>query len=102
MTRTGSRRVSAVLWGLAGIAVLLLLWEGYKAFGPAGGVQLFGTSILPKTDDRSMPHLLAMVQRALEPVNSSAGSPVVWVAVIGAALTSLGVAAIGWAIGSGV
>ncbi|GAA0992760.1 ABC transporter permease [Subtercola frigoramans] len=96
----GSARLSAVVWGLVGLIVLVVLWEGYKAFGPASGVQVFDTSILPRTDDRSMPHLLAMVQRALEPVNSSAGSQAVWVAVVAAALTSLGVAAVGWAIGS--
>ncbi|CAN5348273.1 ABC transporter permease [soil metagenome] len=93
-------RVSAVVWGLVGLVLLVVIWEGYKALGPATGVQLFDTSILPKTDDRSMPHLLAMLQRALEPVNSSAGSQPVWVAVAGAALTSLGVAAVGWGIGS--
>ncbi|RFA08663.1 ABC transporter permease [Subtercola boreus] len=94
------RRWSALLWGLLGVVVLALLWEGYKAVGPPGGVVLFDTSILPKTDDRSMPHLVDMLSRAIEPVNTAAGSPPVWVAVIGAALTSLGVAAVGWAIGS--
>ncbi|MEF2977525.1 ABC transporter permease [Subtercola sp. YIM 133946] len=99
MTRVGGR-FYAVLWGLIGIIVLVALWEGYKALGPAGGVELFGQGILPKTDDRSMPHIVEMVQRAIEPVNSSAGSPPVWLAVVGAALNSLGVAAVGWAVGS--
>ncbi|MCU1481673.1 MAG: transporter permease subunit [Subtercola sp.] len=99
MTRAGGRSY-AVLWGLIGVIILLALWEGYKALGPSSGVELFGQGILPKTDDRSMPHLWAMVQRAAEPVNSSAGSPPVWLAVIGAALNSLGVAAVGWAVGS--
>ncbi|RFA16116.1 ABC transporter permease [Subtercola boreus] len=94
------RRWSALLWGLLGVVLLAVLWEGYKAIGPPTGVVLFDTSILPKTDDRSMPHLVDMLSRAIEPVNTSAGSPPVWVAVIGAALTSLGVAAVGWAIGS--
>ncbi|WP_199176584.1 ABC transporter permease [Subtercola sp. Z020] len=103
MTRGADRtksRASAVLWGVLGIVVLAVLWEGYKAVGPVAGVELFGTSILPKTDDRSMPHLVDMLTRAIEPVNTSAGSPPVWVAVIGAALNSLGVAAVGWAVGS--
>ncbi|UFS57419.1 ABC transporter permease [Subtercola endophyticus] len=99
MIRAGGR-FYAVLWGLIGVIILLALWEGYKALGPSTGFELFGQGILPKTDDRSMPHLWAMVQRAAEPVNSSAGSPPVWLAVIGAALNSLGVAAVGWAIGS--
>jgi NitT/TauT family transport system permease protein len=94
------RRWSAVLWGVLGIVVLAVLWEVYKAVGPVTGVEFLGTSILPKTDDRSMPHLVDMLTRAIEPVNTSAGSPPVWVAVIGAALNSLGVAAVGWAVGS--
>ncbi|MEA9986644.1 MULTISPECIES: ABC transporter permease [Subtercola] len=99
MTRPGVR-FSAVLWGLAGLVLLAVLWEGYKAVGPVTGVQFFGQSILPKTDDRSMPHLVDMVTRALQPVNSAVGSPPVWVSVIGAALNSLGVAAVGWVAGS--
>lgn len=89
-------RLSAVLYGLAGIVALAVIWELYKWLGPTAGVP----GLLPKTDDRSMPHLWDMVTRAFEPVNSSAGSAPVWIAVIGACIASLSVAAVGWVLGS--
>jgi NitT/TauT family transport system permease protein len=42
---------------LLGVAVLGAIWEGYKAWAPADGVKLFGTRILPRTTDASMPQL---------------------------------------------
>jgi NitT/TauT family transport system permease protein len=42
---------------LLGIVVSGAIWEAYKDLGPADGVKLFGTRILPRTTDASMPHL---------------------------------------------
>ena len=42
---------------IAGLVLLGAVWEGYKAWGPAGGAHLFGLSVLPRTDDTAMPHL---------------------------------------------
>ncbi|MGN6607065.1 MAG: ABC transporter permease [Jatrophihabitans sp.] len=57
--------MTARLWHRAGRAALVLLvlvvlgalWEAYKSWGPADGVQLFGTRVLPRTTDAAMPHL---------------------------------------------
>jgi NitT/TauT family transport system permease protein len=47
-----------------------------------------------------MPHIADMVTRALEPVNSSAGSQPVWVSVVLAGLSSLTTASVGLLLGA--
>jgi NitT/TauT family transport system permease protein len=41
----------------AGLVLIGAIWEAYKAWGPADGVQLFGMAVLPRTNDTAMPHL---------------------------------------------
>lgn len=100
------RHARAILLGLAGVVAVIGLWEFYKAVGPADGVVLFatpgdrgsGVRILPRTHDRAMPHVLDMVTRLF--ASSSGGDTMpMWQAVLGAALTTLGIAAVGWVIG---
>jgi NitT/TauT family transport system permease protein len=45
-----------VLVALALVA-LGAIWQAYKSWGPAAGVKIFGTRILPRTTDESMPSL---------------------------------------------
>jgi NitT/TauT family transport system permease protein len=47
--------------------VLVALWEGYKAVGPAGGGELLGWRLLPRTEDAAMPHLWDVVSRFNRP-----------------------------------
>ncbi|AZI56834.1 ABC transporter permease subunit [Nakamurella antarctica] len=95
MTRTRNK-LSGIVFGILGVLVLAAIWELYKWLGPTNGV----AGILPKSDDRAMPHLWSMVTRAFESVNSTQGSEVLWLAVVKASLNSLGVAAAGWLFGS--
>jgi NitT/TauT family transport system permease protein len=92
-------RFRGILLGTIGVVLLGVLWEVYKAIGPATGVVLNGLTILPRTNDLAMPHLATMFTRLFEPVTSAAGSPALWSAVVQAAGFSLGVAAVGWLIG---
>ncbi len=94
------RRASGVLYGALGLLLLAVLWELYKWVGPLTGVRIADTVLLPKTDDRSMPHLWSMVTRAFEATTSAAGADIVWLAVIKACLSSLWVAGLGWVLGS--
>jgi NitT/TauT family transport system permease protein len=59
--RVNRRAVGTALlrvgWFISGVLVLAGMWEGYKAWGPANGVHVFGAGILPRTDDTAMPHL---------------------------------------------
>jgi len=92
-------RARPTLLGAAGIVLLALLWELYKAVGPASGVVIGGVTVLPRTSDLAMPHLWTMFARLGEPVISTPGSPVLLSAVVGAAGFTLGIAAVGWIVG---
>lgn len=94
------KRLGAALLGLLGLVLLGAIWEAYKVWGPAGGFDLAGIQLLPRTSDVAMPHLWQMVERAAAPVNGSAGSQPVWLAVALAALSTLGTAAVGLAVGA--
>ncbi len=96
--RPGVRARSALL-GVAGVALLALVWELYKAVGPATGVVVGGVTVLPRTSDLAMPHLVTMFARLGDPVISTPGSPMLWSAVVGAAGFTLGIAAVGWIVG---
>jgi NitT/TauT family transport system permease protein len=92
-------RSRPVLLGTLGVLLLGAIWEAYKAFGPTNGVVVGGLTVLPRTSDLAMPHLITMFTRLGEPVTSAPGSPALWNAVLQAAGFSLGIAAVGWVIG---
>ncbi|KGM14174.1 ABC transporter permease [Cellulomonas bogoriensis] len=85
--------------GLLGLLGLALLWELYKALGPADGWSIGGTRVLPRTTDLAMPHTWDVLIRLGEPLTAAPGAPPLWVAVAQASLFSLGIALAGWAIG---
>ncbi|MET0162800.1 MAG: ABC transporter permease subunit [Microbacteriaceae bacterium] len=96
------RRWRAAGWGAVGILVLAAAWELYKLLGPAQGL-VVGTEgsellLLPRTHDRAMPHLWEMGARLLAPTSGGDTPPLI-VTVAGAAVTTLGTAAVGWLLG---
>lgn len=93
------RGVRPVLLGIAGVVLLAVIWELYKALAPAGGVVVGGVTVLPRTTDIAMPHIWDMIARTLEPVTRAPGSPPLWLATVQAAAVTLGIAAVGWLIG---
>ncbi|WP_109474061.1 ABC transporter permease [Ornithinimicrobium cavernae] len=96
----GSVRWRPVALGAAGVLGLVVLWEGYKALGPAEGVTVAGQAVLPRTTDLGMPHVWDMIGRALEPATSIEGAAPVWLAVVQAALVTLGTATAGLLLGT--
>ncbi|MBD7958237.1 ABC transporter permease subunit [Microbacterium sp. Sa4CUA7] len=101
-----TRRTRAVLWGVVGVLAVAALWELYKFAGPAEGLVVgavagepgSGVMILPRTHDRAMPHIWEMFARLGQSASGGSTPPLV-VPVLTAALTTLGIAAAGWAIG---
>ena len=99
-------RKGAAGWGILGVLALLTVWELYKFLGPAEGFVVgaidgetgSGVMLLPRTNDRAMPHIWDMVAR-LGQSTSGGGTPPLIVPVITAAATTLGIAAVGWLIG---
>ncbi|MCU1636058.1 MAG: transporter permease [Cryobacterium sp.] len=85
-----------------GVVVLALVWELYKLLGPADGVLVGTTTVLPRTTDLAMPHLWVMGGRVLEPVNGASAALPMWLVVLQASLFTLGIAAVGWLVGVAV
>lgn len=100
MRRTAGRRTRAIALGTAGVLLLAMAWELYKTFGPVAGWGIGGVLMLPRTDDISMPHLGAMLQRAAQPLTSAADSQPVWLIVLLGCVSSLGTAFLGLLIGA--
>ncbi len=104
-----TRRTASVLWGVLGVVAVLLIWELYKFLGPAEGFVVgaidgetgSGVMLLPRTNDRAMPHLWEMVARLFQSTSGGDTPPLI-VPVITASLTTLGIAAVGWLIGVAV
>jgi NitT/TauT family transport system permease protein len=104
-----SRRASTAVWGVVGVLAVGVIWELYKFVGPAQGVTVgavegesgSGFLILPRTNDRAMPHIWQMFTRLLEPTSGGA-TPPLWVSVVSAAGLTLAIAAVGWLIGVAV
>nr|WP_254431235.1 ABC transporter permease subunit [Agromyces sp. Marseille-P2726] len=88
-----------VLWGVVGILVVVLIWEGYKLLAPADGVVIGGARVLPRSTDLAMPHVWDMLARLAEPVTRSASAQPLWLVITLGALTTLGIAAVGWLVG---
>ena len=102
MTRRGQAAARRILVGALGVALLAAVWELYKLLGPAQGVMIGGTTVLPRTSDLAMPHLWVMASRVLEPVTGAANAVPMWQAVLQGSLFTLGIAAVGWLVGVSV
>jgi NitT/TauT family transport system permease protein len=88
------------VWTFA-LALLLVavVWELYKAIGPQDGGTVFGWTILPRTDDRAMPHLWEMFSRYAQPENRGSSTPIALVVLRGAWFT-FRIALAGFALGT--
>ena len=101
-----SSRARGAFWGVIGVVALLGVWEFYKLVGPSAGFVVgategetgSGVMLLPRTNDRAMPHIWDMFARLGESASGGDTPPLI-VAVITAGLTTLGIAAVGWVIG---
>lgn len=90
------------LWGVLGIVALVIIWELYKLLGPDDGVLIGETRILPRSSPLAMPHTWDMVARLFEGETSSSRADVLWLTVLLASLRTLGIAAVGWAVGTAI
>jgi NitT/TauT family transport system permease protein len=88
-----------VVWGVVGVLVVVLIWEAYKLLAPADGVVIGGARVLPRSTDLAMPHVWEMLARLAEPVTRSPSAQPLWMVITLGALTTLGIAAVGWLVG---
>lgn len=97
--RVRSGQTRTIVFGALGVLALGVLWEGYKLLGPAGGVAIGETVLLPRTTELAMPHVWDSIARAFQPASSASGELVI-VAVAKAATSTLGTAALGMVLGA--
>ena len=64
------------------LGLVAVVWEAYKAIGPADGGDVFGWRIIPKTNDRVMPHVWEMLAEFGEP-EVRGRDTAVWQAMLG-------------------
>jgi len=88
-----------VLLGIGGLVLLVVVWELYKALGPATGVVVGDLTVLPRTTDLAMPHVWDMASRFFGETGSGRNAQPVWLAVFEASVFTLGVSAVGWLVG---
>ena len=98
LVRRGLRRTAMFLLAIGFVAVL---WELYKVVGPEDGGQLFGISILPRSNSHAMPHIWDMLSRYNRPeVRSSERK--IWRVVLAGAWFSFRLSLVGFTLGATV
>lgn len=90
----------AVLF-IAALGLAALCWELYKAIGPEQGGDVFGWRIIPKTNDRVMPHVWEMLAEFTDPAIGS-GEQKVWSVLLGYSWYTLRMALAGLVVGAAV
>jgi NitT/TauT family transport system permease protein len=96
-----NRRLRRALLFLLALAVVALLWEGYKALGQATGDRIFGIQLPARTDDSSMPHVWDMLSRFGEAENRGTSRPVL-LAVLEGCWYTFRIAMVGFVLGVAV
>lgn len=81
MIRRSGRRLILFVVALVAVAAC---WELYKAVGPDDGGEILGATLLPRTNDRAMPHVWGMLTRLADPEVRSSDRPI-WQAVLAGA-----------------
>lgn len=84
---------------LVALGLVGVLWEAYKFIGPADGGDVFGWRIIPKTNDRVMPHVWEMLAEFGEPEVRGQDTPV-WVAMLGYGWYTLRMSVAGLVLGA--
>jgi NitT/TauT family transport system permease protein len=82
-----------------GLVLVAVLWELYKWVGPQDGGDVFGWAILPRADDRAMPHVWQMLGRLTGPDRPGSDTTILQVVAAGAWF-SLRLALTGFLLGS--
>lgn len=82
------------------VALVLVagVWELWKLVGPADGASLLGAEVIPRTNDRAMPHVWDIVRRLGEPETRAASDPI-WQTVLGYAWNTFELALLGFLLG---
>lgn len=83
---------------VAALALVIVIWETYKAVGPEDGGKVLGVRILPRTSNYAMPHVWDMVSRFGRP-EVRGSDRTVFESVLAGAWYSFRLSAAGFVIG---
>ena len=93
------RRMRRVVMFIGSLLLVAAVWEAYKLVGPEAGGKIFGWNILPRSNDRAMPHVWDMLSRYGRPELRSSERRI-WSVVLAGAWFSFRLALTGLLIGS--
>ena len=99
MTSLVVRAAKRTAMFIAALALVVAIWEAYKAVGPADGGTLLGVRVLPRTSDYAMPHVWDMFSRYGRP-EVRGSDRTVFAAVLAGAWYSLRLSVAGFVMGS--
>ena len=83
------------------VALVGVLWELYKALGPADGGKVLGINIFPRANDTAMPHIWDMLARYGRPEVRGSDRKI-WVVVLSGAWFSFRLSLVGFALGASI
>ncbi|MFM9137615.1 MAG: ABC transporter permease, partial [Actinomycetota bacterium] len=83
------------------IVLVGVIWELYKALGPADGGKVIGVSIFPRANDTAMPHIWDMLARYGRPEVRGSDRKI-WVVVLSGAWFSFRLSLVGFALGASI
>jgi NitT/TauT family transport system permease protein len=95
------RALQRTLLLLAALGLAALVWEVYKAVGPEQGGDVLGWRIIPKTNDRVMPHVWEMLAEFGKTAIGS-GDQKVWRVLLGYSWYTLRMSIAGFALGTAI
>ena len=95
------RRLRRVWMFVLSLFLVALVWELYKWLGPQDGGTVFGWKLLPRANDRAMPHVWEMLSRYAQPERRGSDTPII-VVVLQGAWFSFRLAVVGFAMGTAV
>jgi len=93
------RRLRRVVLFVVSLLLVAVVWEVYKAIGPADGGKIFGWKLLPRSNDNAMPHVWEMLSRYADP-ELRGSSRAIWRVVLAGAWFSFRLALVGFFIGT--
>jgi NitT/TauT family transport system permease protein len=93
------RRVRRGVMFVASLVLVAVAWEIYKAVGPADGGKVLGVQILPRANDRAMPHVADMIGGLDDQAVAGVNTTPVWEVVLRGIWYSMRLALVGFVVG---
>jgi NitT/TauT family transport system permease protein len=101
VTRRARSAVRRSVLFVVALGLVAVCWEIYKAVGPEAGGDIFGWRLIPKTNDRVMPHTWEMFAELTRPAIGR-GDQQVWQVLLGYSWYTFQMSVAGLAVGTAI